>query len=75
MGARVIVTYRQRADEAAAVVADCEAATPGARAEPLDLLEEDSVRALFDRVRDAATATSTSWWPTPPPPRSSRCSS
>jgi enoyl-[acyl-carrier protein] reductase III len=51
LGARVIVTYRQRADEAAAVVADCEAATPGARAEPLDLLEEDSVRALFDRVR------------------------
>lgn len=52
MGARVIVTYRQRADEAAAVVAECAAATPGARAEQLDLLEEDSVRALFDRLRD-----------------------
>jgi enoyl-[acyl-carrier protein] reductase III len=52
MGARVIVTYRHRADDAAAVVAVCETATPGARAEALDLLEEDSVRALFDRVRD-----------------------
>ena len=50
MGAKVILTYRQRADEAAAVVADCEASTPGARAEQLDLLEEDSVRALFDRI-------------------------
>jgi enoyl-[acyl-carrier protein] reductase III len=50
MGARVIVTYRSRSDEAAAVVRDCEAATPGARAEQLDLLEEDSVRALFERI-------------------------
>jgi enoyl-[acyl-carrier protein] reductase III len=50
MGARVIVTYRSREEEAAAVVADCEAATPGARAEQLDLLEEESVRALFDRI-------------------------
>jgi enoyl-[acyl-carrier protein] reductase III len=33
-------------------VADCEAATPGARAEQLDLLEEDSVRALFDRITE-----------------------
>jgi enoyl-[acyl-carrier protein] reductase III len=52
MGAKVIVTYRSRADEAAGVVADCEAATSGARAEPLDLLEEDSVRALFDRITE-----------------------
>jgi enoyl-[acyl-carrier protein] reductase III len=52
MGARVIVTYRSREDEAAQVVADCSAATPGARAEPLDLLEEDSVRALFERITD-----------------------
>ena len=52
MGARVIVTYRQRADEAATVVADCEAVTAGARAEQLDLLEEASVRALFDRIAD-----------------------
>jgi enoyl-[acyl-carrier protein] reductase III len=50
MGAKVIVTYRSREDEAAAVVADCDAATPGARAEQVDLLEEDSVRALFERV-------------------------
>lgn len=52
MGARVIVTYRQRDGEAAAVVADCDAATPGARAEPLDLLEETSVRALFERITE-----------------------
>lgn len=52
MGAEVIVTYRQREDDAAAVVADCAAATPGARAEPLDLLEEDSVRALFTRLHE-----------------------
>lgn len=50
MGVRVIVTYRSQADEAEAVVADCNAATPGARAEHLDLIEEDSVRALFDRI-------------------------
>jgi enoyl-[acyl-carrier protein] reductase III len=53
MGARVIVTYRSREDEAAAVVDDCQAETPGARAEQLDLLEEDSVRALFDRITAA----------------------
>jgi enoyl-[acyl-carrier protein] reductase III len=52
MGARVIVTYRSRADEAAAVVADCAAATPGARAEPLDLLDEASVRDLFARIAE-----------------------
>jgi enoyl-[acyl-carrier protein] reductase III len=52
LGAEVIVTYRQRADEADAVVAACDAATPGARAEPLDLLEEDSVRALFARLEE-----------------------
>jgi len=49
-GARVVVTYRQRADEADAVVAACNEHTPGCRAERLDLLEEDSVRALFDRI-------------------------
>ncbi len=49
-GARVIVTYRTRADEADAVVADCAALTAGARAEQLDLIEEDSVRALFGRL-------------------------
>jgi enoyl-[acyl-carrier protein] reductase III len=52
MGAKVIVTYRSREEEAAAVVAACEAATPGARAEQLDLLEEDSVRALFERITE-----------------------
>lgn len=52
MGARVIITYRREADEAAKVVADCEAATPGARAEQVDLIDEDSVRALFDRVTE-----------------------
>ncbi len=52
MGARVIVTYRERDDAAREVVADCEAATAGARAERLDLVEEDSVRALFERVTE-----------------------
>ena len=52
MGAKVLVTYRSRSDEAAAVVADCEAATAGARAEQLDLLDEDSVRALFARIAE-----------------------
>lgn len=51
-GARVIVTYRSRADEAARVVADCSEHTAGARAEQLDLLEEDSVRALFERITE-----------------------
>lgn len=52
MGAQVIITYRKREDEAARVVADCAASTPGARAEPLDLLDEDSVRSLFDRITE-----------------------
>lgn len=52
LGAEVVLTYRARAEEAAAVVADCEAATPGARAEPLDLREEHSVRSLFERLRE-----------------------
>jgi enoyl-[acyl-carrier protein] reductase III len=52
MGAEVIVTYRQREAEAAEVVATCSEATPGARAEPLDLLDEASVRALFERLTD-----------------------
>jgi enoyl-[acyl-carrier protein] reductase III len=53
LGARVLVTYRERADEAETVVAACAAHTPGARAEQLDLREEDSVRALFSRLADA----------------------
>ena len=52
LGAEVIVTYRAQQDAAQAVVADCEAATPGARAEHLDLLDEDSVRALFARMTE-----------------------
>jgi enoyl-[acyl-carrier protein] reductase III len=52
MGARVVVTYRSREDEATEVVADCQAATPGARAEQLDLLEESSVRDLFGRITE-----------------------
>jgi enoyl-[acyl-carrier protein] reductase III len=53
MGARVIVTYRRQAEEAERVVADCVEHTPGARAEHLDLGEEDSVRALFARLTEA----------------------
>jgi enoyl-[acyl-carrier protein] reductase III len=52
MGAQVVLTYRNQRDQADAVAADCAAATPGARAEPLDLLEEGSVRALFDRLTE-----------------------
>ncbi|MFU8839375.1 MAG: SDR family oxidoreductase [Nitriliruptoraceae bacterium] len=52
MGAEVLLTYRTRVEEADAVVAACEALTPGARAEQLDLLEEDSVRALFARLTE-----------------------
>jgi enoyl-[acyl-carrier protein] reductase III len=52
LGAEVIVTYRQRADEADEVVAACASATPGARAERLDLLDEDSVRELFARLEE-----------------------
>ena len=49
-GVEVVITYREREDAARQVVDACAAATPGARAEPLDLLDEDSVRALFDRL-------------------------
>ena len=52
MGAEVIVTFRREASAAAEVVAACEERTPGARAEPLDLLDEDSVRALFARLEE-----------------------
>jgi enoyl-[acyl-carrier protein] reductase III len=50
-GSRVIVTYRERADAAEEVVDGCSRWTAGARAEQLDLLDEGSVRSLFDRVR------------------------
>jgi enoyl-[acyl-carrier protein] reductase III len=52
MGAEVVVTYRRESEAADAVVRACAEHTPGARAEHVDLLEEDSVRALFDRVGD-----------------------
>lgn len=52
MGARVIVTYRAQAELAAAVAADCSDHTPGARAEHVDLIDEDSVRALFARIEE-----------------------
>ena len=52
MGARVIITYRRREDEAQQVVDACAAHTPGARAEPLDLVEEESLRALFARLEE-----------------------
>jgi enoyl-[acyl-carrier protein] reductase III len=52
MGAQVVVTYRQRSEDADQVVADCAELTPGARAEHLDLLDEDSVHALFDRITE-----------------------
>ncbi len=50
MGARVVLTYRTRAEDAETVVADCNEHTPGARAEQLDLGDEHSVRALFERI-------------------------
>jgi enoyl-[acyl-carrier protein] reductase III len=52
LGARVVVTYRSRAEAADAVVAACDAHTPGARAEQLDLGDEASVRDLFARVSE-----------------------
>lgn len=46
-GARVVITYRQRSDAAAGVVAVCSELTPGARAIQLDLVEEESVRSAL----------------------------
>jgi len=46
-GARVVVTYRRRSDEAEQVVAACSVETAGARAVQMDLVDEDSVRAAF----------------------------
>lgn len=54
-GARVVLTYRREHERAAAVAAACSEATPGARAEHLDLGDEASVRALFDRLQAAGT--------------------
>lgn len=52
MGARVVLTYRNQAEAAEQVVADCDEHTPGARAEQVDLLDEESVRGLFERVAE-----------------------
>ncbi|MGD2060764.1 MAG: SDR family oxidoreductase [Acidimicrobiia bacterium] len=46
-GARVIITYRQNSETAEEVVAACSELTPGARAIQMDLVDEESVRAVF----------------------------
>lgn len=51
-GVRVILTYRNNAEAAASVVADCSKLTSGARALRMDLTDEDSVRTAFDAVVD-----------------------
>ncbi len=52
MGAEVVLTYRREREAADAIAASCSQDTPGARAEHLDLLDEESVRALFDRLEE-----------------------
>lgn len=49
-GARVVISYRQRSEEADAVVTECAKLTPGARAVRMDLVEEESVRAGMESV-------------------------
>jgi enoyl-[acyl-carrier protein] reductase III len=49
-GARVMITYRQQADAADAVVAACSEDTPGASAVQMDLTDEESVRSAFDEM-------------------------
>lgn len=49
-GVRVIITYRMQEEAAAAVVDDCSAHTPGARAIAMDLTDEASVRRAFDEL-------------------------
>ena len=51
-GARVVVTYRSREDDAASVVEACSAETPGAFSMKLDLIEEESVRRAFSELED-----------------------
>ncbi|HEX6287141.1 MAG TPA: SDR family oxidoreductase [Acidimicrobiia bacterium] len=46
-GVRVIITYRQNSEAAQQVVSSCSELTPRARAIPMDLLEEESVREGF----------------------------
>ena len=49
-GARVVISYRQRSEEAEGVVAECSELTPGARAVRMDLVDEESVRAGMEMV-------------------------
>lgn len=49
-GCRVIITYRQQAEAADAVVLECSAHTPGARAIQMDLVDEDNVRHVFEEL-------------------------
>lgn len=46
----MVVSYRQRSEEAEAVVAECSALTPRARAVRMDLVDEESVRAGMESV-------------------------
>ncbi|MFZ0013569.1 MAG: SDR family oxidoreductase [Acidimicrobiia bacterium] len=50
-GAEVIITYRQQAAAAEAVVSSCSELTPGAKAVQMDLVEEGSVRAAFEALQ------------------------
>ncbi len=52
-GCRVIISYREAADEAAAVVESCSALTPGAWSVQMDLIDEASVRDGLGRVVEA----------------------
>jgi enoyl-[acyl-carrier protein] reductase III len=49
-GCRVIITYRQQSEAAEAVVAECSTHTSGARAIQMDLVDEDSVRLVFEEL-------------------------
>lgn len=51
-GARVTVTYRTNSAGAEEVAEACSRHTAGARVEPLDLIDEDSVRGLFGRLEE-----------------------
>lgn len=52
-GVKTIITYREREREAETVVEQCAALTPGARAVPMDLIDEESVRRAFAEIVDA----------------------
>jgi enoyl-[acyl-carrier protein] reductase III len=50
-GVKVILTYRERQAEAETVAEECSSLTPGAWCLPMDLIDEDSVSAAFERVK------------------------